>query len=370
MTTLIVFFLCYTILLISILGIGMWLQAKKERNYEIGRKINCSEITLIIPFRNEEKRISGFLNSIQNSKKLPNKILFVNDHSDDNGPNLIHEILQGIEFEILNLPDGSEGKKQAIRYAIREINSKYVLTMDADVVFAPTYFEEIEKLAHADMYLLPAVMMANKPIHYFFEIDLLLINALNTGINGLIRPIIASGANLLFNRESFQKFDQIDRHAHIPSGDDIYLLRDFREANCDIRLVAKSNLQVQTETPQTFKEFLHQRVRWIAKTGNVKDHLSTSLAILQLILLMVFWIAEIKLLLDHKFLLASVIFGCKTSIDMLLFFPFFKEFQRLKSWILIPIYQVIFPFYNLILLGIMPFFTPLWKGRKSTINVR
>lgn len=115
--------------------------------------------------------------------------------------------------------------------------------MDADVFFESTYFEELKKLAVADLYLFPAVLKATNPIHHLFEIDLLLINALNTGLNGLSRPIIASGANLLFKREAFLKFDRFETHKHIPSGDDIYLLRDFRDAKADVRLVAKNHFK-------------------------------------------------------------------------------------------------------------------------------
>jgi len=364
-----VFLSCYSCLLISILGIGSILQRIKEKKYLKGTKISLDEVTLMIPFRNEEKRIDGLLQSLNVSSKLPAQIVFVNDHSDDLGCSKIIEYLGKFNnLQLLNLPSGIFGKKQAIRYGVKLIKTEFVLTMDADVYFKSTYFEELEKLAEADLYLLPAVLKATNPIHHLFEIDLLLINALNTGLNGLSRPIIASGANLLFKRKSFLEFDRFETHKHIPSGDDIYLLRDFRDAKADVRIVARRSFQVETETPQSFNEFIHQRIRWIAKTGNVNDHLSTVLAIIQFVFIFSFWSIEIKLLLENEHQLAFILFGMKTVLDMLFFFNFFREFKRFTAWLLLPIYQLIFPIYNLILLFLLPFFKPIWKGRYSGLN--
>ncbi len=364
-----IFLSCYSCLLISILGIGSILQRIKEKKYLTGKKISLDEVTLIIPFRNEEKRIDGLLQSLKVSSKLPTQIVFVNDHSDDLSCSKINEVLGKLNnLQLLNLPSGIFGKKQAIRFGVNLTKTEFVLTMDADVYFESTYFEELEKLAEADLYLLPAVLKATNPIHHLFEIDLLLINALNTGLNGLSRPIIASGANLLFKRKSFLEFDRFETHKHIPSGDDIYLLRDFRDAKADVRVVARRSFKVETETPQSFKEFIHQRIRWIAKTGNVNDHLSTILAIIQFIFIISFWSIEIKLLVENEYQSAFILFGLKTGLDMLFFFSFFREFNRLTAWLLIPFYQLIFPIYNLILLFLLPFFKPKWKGRYSGLN--
>jgi cellulose synthase/poly-beta-1,6-N-acetylglucosamine synthase-like glycosyltransferase len=369
MNLIFVFLSCYSCLLISILGIGSILQRLKEKKYLTEKKISLDEVTLIIPFRNEENRIDRLLQSLKFSSKLPAQIVFVNDHSDDLSCSKITEELGKLNnLQLLNLPSGIFGKKQAIRYGVNLTKTEFVLTMDADVYFESTYFEELEKLAEADLYLLPAVLKATNPIHHLFEIDLLLINALNTGLNGLSRPIIASGANLLFNRKSFLEFDRFEMHKHIPSGDDIYLLRDFRDAKADVRLVARRSFKVETETPQSFKEFIHQRIRWIAKTGNVNDHLSTVLAIIQFIFITSFWSIEIKLLVENEYQSAFILFGLKTGLDMLFFFYFFREFKRLTAWFIIPIYQFIFPIYNLILLFLLPFFKPKWKGRYSGLN--
>lgn len=364
-----IFFAIYAGLLFLILGIGLTFQWKKERNYlqeEI--KLNLSEITVLIPFRNEEKRITDLLNSFLKSNDLPSKILFIDDHSSDNSVAKIKLALADLPIEILTVPEGEFGKKKALRIGIEAIETPYFLCLDADVAFTENYFEQFEKLSPADLYILPAVLISKRWFEHFFEVDLLLVNALNTGMSGLKRPIIASGANLLVRKQAFDAFDRFETHAHIPSGDDIYLLRDFRNAKAEIRVFTQPELQVTTETPQSLSEFLHQRLRWIAKTGNVKDHLSTTLAAAQFVLTIAFFSLLVYLCSKSEFLFATIIYALKVGVDMLLFLPFFYRFKRVKAWLILPIYQVLFPFYNLLILVLLPFFTPIWKGRKSGVK--
>jgi cellulose synthase/poly-beta-1,6-N-acetylglucosamine synthase-like glycosyltransferase len=145
-------------------------------------------------------------------------------------------------------------------------------------------------------------------------------------------------------------------------------LRDFRNANAEVRVCTIPTFQVTTETPQSFSEFIHQRLRWVAKTGNVRDHLSTFLALVQFFLTIGFFSILIYLLFNSKFELALITFTFKVLVDMLLFLPFFYRFKRMKAWFLLPIYQLLFPFYNLLILVLIPFFKPIWKGRSSGVR--
>ncbi len=164
-------------------------------------------------------------------------------------------------FKILQLPNHQIGKKQAIREAMKQVNTKLVLSMDADIHFSPTYFHELNSSFSTDATVLPVLMHGQKWYHRIYELDVLLINAVNAGITGWNRPIIASGANLLYSKSAFETYDRFERHKHMPSGDDIYLLRDFRNGGAMVNLSTNPSLAVVTETPQSFKEFIHQRLR-------------------------------------------------------------------------------------------------------------
>lgn len=364
------FLTIYTLFLFVLVVLGYFSQRMRENSYSGDEEdhIDPSDLVVIVPFRNEASRIHVLLNSIEKLNYLPKEFIFVNDHSDDESVTLIEKMSSKIPFRVLSLPDGMQGKKSGIRYAINNSASKYILTIDADVVMPADYFLNIARLSNAEMYVLPAILVAEKLFHHLFEVDLVLVNAVNAGLSGLHRPIIASGANLLFSREAFNKYDRLQTHAHMPSGDDIYLLRDFRVAKGNVRLMTDPRVAIQTETPQSFKEFLHQRLRWIAKTGDVKDHLSTSLAIIQAVFTFCFVVLVVMYLLNGQFSFALIALFAKTTIDMLAFLPFFNRTKRARSWLFIPLYELLFPIYSLVILSMMYFFKPVWKGRKLEKN--
>ncbi len=365
----VLFFVMYGGIITGIIGVGYFLQRRKERHYVNGsQKISNDQVSVIIPFRNEAVRLAPLLESIQNAKVDPIEYIFVDDHSDDASARLIENKIHAKHPFIIELNENEIGKKVAIRRGINESGGQWVLSMDADVSFKSEYFSSISNLEEADMYVLPAVMVAKRWYEHLYEVDLILVNAANCGLAGWKRPIMASGANLLYRRRAFDQFDQFERHAHMPSGDDIYLLRDFRESAADVRLMTDPNLAILTETPQSFSEFIHQRLRWLAKTGDVKDHLSTSLAIIQAVLTFSFVGLLVAKGIENEWGSFWRIFGMKTGIDLLLFFPYFLRVQRLSSWIFIPFYEFLFPFYTLLILSMMYWFKPKWKGRELNRN--
>lgn len=370
LSTILIYFVIYGGLLGTISVLGYFLQRQKESKLVSEENgIDLAELVVIIPFRNEEKRIAVLLESIQKSTLHPKQYIFVNDHSTDQSCERIEQLLnETIPYQIISLEDGVEGKKLAIRKGIELSESTFVLGWDADCSFSPNYFDHMNQLPEADLYVMPAVMVSEREFEHLYEVDLLFVNAANCGVSGLIRPIMASGANMLYKRSAFQSYDQYASHAHMPSGDDIYLLRDFRKAKANVRLVTDRTLAVYTETPQSFSEFIHQRLRWIAKTGDVKDHLSTSLAIIQGLLTAGFVALMVLLLLQHEWKWALVVYIVKSVIDLLFFLPFFNRMGRMRSWLYIPLYEILFPFYTLLILSLMYTFKPKWKGRKLDRN--
>ena len=363
------FFIVYGAIMAGIVGIGYFKQRKKERSYTSGKQlVSSEELSVIIPFRNEAQRLSQLLDSIRRSKIQPGTYVFVDDHSEDGSMAIVRENLSGLNWTAIVLEANEQGKKVAIRRGIQESEGQWILSMDADVSFANDYFSTISTLEHSDMYILPAVMVAQRWYEHLYEVDLILVNAANCGLAGWKRPIMASGANLLYSREAFDRLDHIDRHKHMPSGDDIYLLRDFREGRADVRLMTDPALAIRTETPQSFSEFIHQRLRWLAKTGDVKDHLSTSLAIIQAVLTFAFVALLLVKGFSNEWKEFWTIFALKTGMDMLIFYPYFMRIRRQIAWFFIPVYELIFPLYTLLILSMMYWFKPQWKGRKLNRN--
>ena len=355
----------YALSFFILVRLGGIYQSKKERIYVLEEPhINREEITVLIPFRNGEKRLDGLIQSINRLVKTPANFIFINDHSDDESVLKLKNGLKIRNYEILKLPVEMTGKKRALRYAAAKVTTEYTLTFDADVQFESNFFDKIEALSKADMYVLNAIMKSEKWYECFYEIDVLLVSAINTGVSGFARPIAASGANLLYRTAVFNRVDRIESHVHLSSGDDAYLLRDFRAAKCDVRLHTSRDFLVITETPKSINEFINQRMRWIGKTSNVKDTLSTRLIIFQTLFTLVFLVILVWTVMGKDWGLTLKLLGIKTSIDLFVFGIYFMKLGRAVVLLFVPIYELLFPIYTVVLMVLHFIYTPQWKGRE------
>ena len=324
--------------------------------------ISLDQISVIIPFRNEAENLTKLIDSINRQSRFPKHIYFVNDHSEDDGLSLIHDLK--CDFSILEMPENRFGKKEAIRFAISDIKTDYILTLDSDIELNDVYFELLEKLQNNDLLILPVVMKGKDFVQKLFELDYALSNAMNTSVSGFFRPFLASGASLLFKRSSFLKYDSFEIHRTIASGDDIFLLNDFRKNNCSIELVTDMSCSVSTATPLSVKDFISQRLRWIAKGNIVGDQLSNGLALIAAMIHIGFSILLVLQIIHHKWIELILFVGLKMMLELIVYFPYFKKIKRLKTWAMLPISTFIYPIYILVLLVLLPVLKPKWKNRK------
>lgn len=358
-----ILFLFYIFLGIGVC-IGYILQLFKERKKETAPSIDISELIVLIPFRNESERINNLIDDINNLTVKPNRFLFINDHSSDNTSSIIDENLQAsISYSIIDLPTKIEGKKAAIRAGVNFRKCDYNLTWDADIRVQPSYFESIKKLNNADLHILPVRMKGKTFNTLYFEFDHTLANAMNVSVNGWKRTFLASGANLLFRQKTFLETDSFSSHQQFASGDDVFLLRDFRINNCSVELTTNSSLMVDTETPTSWKDFFNQRLRWIGKTTHLGDLLANSLAVTAFIFNIGFYFLFVWAFIYLGWEVSLLLFTVKTIVDLAVYFPYFYMIKRLKTWALLPVFGVIQPIYFITLAILLVTYKPTWKDR-------
>lgn len=347
-----------------ILFIGSLIQSWKEkkfiRNSEQRETIQLSDLTVIIPFRNERNRIEGLLKSINESILIPKQFIFVDDHSEDGTADFVRSILITDKYQLINA--NQTGKKAAIAQAIQFTKTSFILTFDADITFHNDYFSHLEKLIRKDMLILP-VIMNGKGWKQVFEIDVDFTNAVNYCVSGLTQPIVASGANLLFSKSEYEKWNRLDEHQHFASGDDVFLLNNFKKNNCSIQLIADKRLAVSTPTPASFNEYFDQRLRWISKTSAINDSVGTFLAIAQVLFTLSFLAILVLLIVKSENQQIIYLIFFKYFIDCCATLKFYFQIGKLHSNILLAIHQIWTPILSIVLAVGMIFHKPKWKGR-------
>lgn len=326
--------------------------------------VSLDELTVLVPLRNEAKNLPKILDCLRCSRVKPVRWIFINDHSDDESKAVFDRHAAGLPVEWLSLPDGLQGKKEALRFGMSFVSTQWVLTMDADVTFKSTYFSQIQELPEADLWILPAVLVGESPLNQWQEVDLHMMNAINVGLYGVYRPVICSGANLLFQLEVYQQVDDWDAHKNISSGDDIFTLRAFRRAKCDVRLISEPSLAVFSPTTRGLWSFMNQRLRWIGKTTQVKDHFATFLGVLQSLFSLAFVGIVAKLWTEHDLEYMLVLLVVKAFLEWAVFAPYFLRYKRLGPLFMLPIVQWFAPLYHGLLWALIPVVKPRWKGRR------
>lgn len=336
------------------------LKNKSVRNSE--KSIGLENISVVIPFRNEENRIKPLLDSIKESQMQPTEIIFVDDHSDDKTHRLIEQFKDSAATKIISL-ENEKGKKRALEKGIREAKTDFILTLDGDVHFSPTYFANLGNLNDSDLHILPVQNNSTQFFNLFLQQDVLFADLVNRAIAGWIRPIFCSGANLLFKKDTYCSIINDSSFFEIDSGDDILLLRKFQQQNKKIEIHTDSNLMVKTDLPRTYREVIHQRMRWLGKSLKVGDRLANSLALLQFIfsLLNIGFLIGTLIFLPLKF--AILLIFLKTILELVFSYNYYQEINQHRLWLTIPFYLLILPFINVIMMFAFLGFKPKWKGR-------
>ena len=81
-----IFFLVgYGLLLFLVIGLGHKRVRNKAKDQPMSR-LSVRDITVIIPFRNEKNNLEKVIKSLDAQRIKPERILFINDHSEDEGP--------------------------------------------------------------------------------------------------------------------------------------------------------------------------------------------------------------------------------------------------------------------------------------------
>ncbi len=73
-------------------------------------------VSILVPFRNEAKSLSTLLDPLSRLEIGKNlvEVIFINDHSTDNGLSIIQEYKLELDYRIITLSDKT-GKKEAIK---------------------------------------------------------------------------------------------------------------------------------------------------------------------------------------------------------------------------------------------------------------
>jgi cellulose synthase/poly-beta-1,6-N-acetylglucosamine synthase-like glycosyltransferase len=307
----------------------------------------CSQrrtITIVISARNEEKRITPTLKSLEklNYPEDLYEIIIVDDASEDHTARTIRSFTDKHKnWQLLQRSKKSDkfhAKKSALDAAIQRAKGELIFTTDADCEVQPDW------LAVMSCYFTDNVSMVLgnsnlKTKSRFLHFDNFFSSITAAAPTQLGFPISSVGRNIAFKKSVYQQVGGYLALTNFKSGDDVHLTERFRmKTDTKIEYCANHKTFTYSLPPSGFKEILNQQIRKNSKILN-KSISTASFSVLLFFLynLILFYpliqperfniwamITVVRLLLEF---IALTIAAYKFRLKFLIpFFPLFQIF--------------------------------------------
>ena len=243
-------------------------------------------VSILVAARNEAENIEAVIRDVfnQNYNTELFELIVIDDNSEDETL-AIAELLKNDFSSLRVLSNGNEsGKKSALQKGITEARFETIATVDADCRVPSEWL--ITMTSHwienqTKMLLGPVIFQANSTVLQQAQaMEMLAIMGLTGGFVFQGKPIMANGANLFFDKASFQEIGGY-KYADNPSGDDVFTMLKFSQKwQGSVQFVKHYESATLTKPEATFSSFWQQRKRWLSKRGGYSSSLVKGTAVI------------------------------------------------------------------------------------------
>ena len=372
------------ILLISVGGIYAILEIvltagiaseSRKRNYRKeslpDRGTNEPSVSVIVPARNEENTIGDCLASLEKVEYPEEKleVIVVDDHSDDNTVSIVEKfIAKNGNFSIVSLSDdkGDSGKIAALACGYKKSAGEIILQTDADCTVKPKWVRTMTAYMEDNIGIIGGVTLLknrNKTNTCFTQIqslDWLYLLGIGAGANSIGVPLSCFGNNLSVRKKAYEDAGGYER---IPFTftEDFALFQAITRSGWDSGFSLDQTSVVNTKPPDSFRDFMNQRLRWAH--GGIKLAGPGIVLLISAFLLHVCVLAALIFEVKPSIVLAAII--VTTGSDFIFLFNLARKINRVKLLLYFPLYELYYYLHTTFFGLMLPFAYSLsWKGRK------
>ncbi len=238
-----------------------------------------TRVSLVIPFRNEGKNLGGLVQDLL-AQTYPAdlfQVFFVDDHSEDDSIRVLESLTANrAGFSCLSLPENKHGKKEALCFGIEKVENDWIIQVDADCRigerFISSHMNHLEKHP-SDLVagLVTTFIDSNRFMETFERMDLLSLSGVGAASFFFKRPMMCSGANLVFSKDLYNQTRLYDPSESVASGDDMFLMIGARKLGRSLSYNLATDSTVCTTPVNKLSSYLKQRVRWGSKTPHYRQ---------------------------------------------------------------------------------------------------
>lgn len=243
-----------------------------------------TSVSVIVPARNEAESIQACLHSLlhQDYPRALLEIIVVDDHSTDRTAAVVQS-LAGPGLRLLHLADHIDAaipvqsyKKKALETGIAHAHGQLIATTDADCQAGPGWLRQLVshyEATGARAIAAPVLFRpVRNPLERFQALDFAGM-MLVTGAGIRSRALyLANGANLAYEKATFEAAGGFSGNEQFASGDDVFLIQKIAGRYPGQVSFVKNREAVVFSAPQpSLRAFFRQRLRWGAKNESYDD---------------------------------------------------------------------------------------------------
>ena len=329
------------------------------------RPIHKPSLTLLMAFRDEREHLSSWL---QHHSALAEKIIIVNDHSEDMSTKELEQLLDS-NTRLYHLPGGKSGKKAAIRLGVEQVDTEWLLTCDADTRLDPEWIRALPQRLHNSeqqayvLMLSPARERKGGFTRSLFDLEYLALQCVGQAAVLFGRPSLCNGAAFLFRKEAYLQSLHRRSDWNTAGGDDLYTLAAIRDeyGAQSIAHFLSAGPAARVHFPESGSRLWQQRVRWASGTPGLYSLSAKMLAAMVLITNALSALAVLIIAItgpNTGLILALLL---KFGIDSLLLAYGVLYFRRSDLWPWVLPAVLVYPFYVLSVATASTVYIPSWK---------
>ncbi len=355
-------------------------------------------ITVIIPVRNEATTIGNLLDDLSRQTYPRFEVIVADDSSTDDTLTIVQQYASRSAYPLHPLPLTDERtaspKKRAISQSIARATGDLIVTTDGDCRAGPNWLATI-----ADFYGQTGAKLISGPVTFTTgpgrdrpgpgrsgvpgaphdssrQASSTLFDALQTvefasligsgaATMRLGQPTMCNGANLCYEKRVFVEVGGFAGVDHLASGDDEFLMHKVATRYPGgVRFLKSADAIVQTGPHRSWSAFYQQRKRWASKWQAYQSWLPTALAVFVFLSNAAPVVAVLGWLLGFLNGNATlVVVGLKVVPEFLFLREILVFLRKKFSVRVIPLTQLIYPFYVVFFGLVAQRKGYRWKGR-------
>ncbi len=318
------------------------------------QKTYHTKVTVLVPFYNEAKNLEQCVRGLLNQaiQTTDYEILLIDDQSTDQSKEIAKDFAAKYQ-RVSYLFNENKGKKRALMLGVQQALGQLIVTTDADCrhpEFWLASMVEYYEIFKPNLIVGPVVLETGLSFfQQFQQMEFVSLVASGAGAIGINHAIMCNGANLAFDKEIFNQFDD-PLNIEYQSGDDVFLLHQMKIRDSDkIHFLKSEEAIVSTSSQESWHQFMKQRRRWLSKAPGYDDGDTKFTAFVVFTASFLWVIGLVGLSFNTEFWKPVLfMFILKTLVDFI-FLRQVSEFFNLKKILpILPVFQVFYGFYVLV----------------------